>query len=86
MGPLTSESVPPALVSTATGLVVGIGEVFGGGVAPALAGYIAQHHGIENTLYLALSGAVLGLIVALFLRETAPRRMLLKTRANVDAA
>ncbi|MNT16221.1 Major Facilitator Superfamily protein [compost metagenome] len=86
VGPLTSESVPPALVSTATGLVVGIGEVFGGGVAPALAGYIAQHHGIENTLYLALSGAVLGLIVALFLRETAPRRMLLKTRANVDAA
>jgi MFS family permease len=85
VGPLTSESVPPALVSTATGLVVGIGEVFGGGVAPALAGYIAQHHGIENTLYLALSGAVLGLIVALFLRETAPRRVLLKTRANVDA-
>jgi MFS family permease len=86
VGPLTSESVPPALVSTATGLVVGIGEVFGGGVAPALAGYIAQHHGIENTLYLALSGAVLGLIVALFLRETAPRRVTLKTKVKVEAA
>ncbi|UVL43215.1 MFS transporter [Pseudomonas sp. B21-040] len=86
VGPLTSESVPPALVSTATGLVVGIGEVFGGGVAPALAGYIAQHHGIENTLYLALSGAVLGLLVALFLCETAPRHVLLKTKDNVEAA
>jgi MFS family permease len=86
VGPLTSESVPPALVSTATGLVVGIGEVFGGGVAPALAGYIAQHHGIENTLYLALSGAVLGLVVALFLRETAPRRVTLKTKVKVEAA
>ncbi|MOA54428.1 hypothetical protein D3C78_1780390 [compost metagenome] len=65
---------------------MGIGEVFGGGVAPALAGYIAQHHGIENTLYLALSGAVLGLVVALFLRETAPRHVLLKTKDNVETA
>ncbi|CAI8738002.1 Major facilitator transporter [Pseudomonas sp. IT-P74] len=86
VGPLTSESVPPALVSTATGLVVGIGEVFGGGVAPALAGYIAQHHGIENTLYLALSGAVLGLVVALLLRETAPHRIMLKTKIKAEAA
>jgi MFS family permease len=86
VGPLTSESVPPALVSTATGLVVGIGEVFGGGVAPALAGYIAQHHGIENTLYLALSGAVLGLFVALLLRETAPDRITMKTKVEVEAA
>ncbi len=85
VGPLTSESVPPALVSTATGLVVGIGEVFGGGVAPALAGYIAQHHGIENTLYLALSGAVLGLVVALFLRETAPLRLKLKAEVKAQA-
>jgi MFS family permease len=85
VGPLTSESVPPALVSTATGLVVGIGEVFGGGVAPALAGYIAQHHGIENTLYLALSGAVLGLVVALFLRETAPRRVALNSKVKMEA-
>ncbi|MOA46139.1 hypothetical protein D3C78_1686180 [compost metagenome] len=58
--------------------------MFGGGVAPALAGYIAQHHGIENTLYLALSGAVLGLVVALFLRETAPHRVMSKTKVNVE--
>ncbi|MDH4654876.1 MFS transporter [Pseudomonas sp. BN606] len=75
VGPLTGESVPAPLVSTATGLVVGIGEVFGGGVAPALAGYIAQHHGIQNTLYLALGGVALGLVVAAFLRETAPVRL-----------
>ncbi len=74
VGPITSESVPLPLVSTATGLVVGIGEVFGGGVAPALAGFIAQHHGIQYTLYLALAGAVFGLIVASLLRETAPVR------------
>ena len=60
------------------GLVVGIGEVFGGGVAPALAGYIAQHYGIEKTLYLALAGVVLGLLVAVCLRETAPAHFRLK--------
>jgi MFS family permease len=75
VGPLTAESVPAPLVSTATGLVVGIGEVFGGGVAPALAGYIAQHHGIEYTMYLALSGVVVGVVVATFLRETAPSKV-----------
>jgi len=74
VGPLTGESVPLPLVSTATGLVVGIGEVFGGGVAPALAGYIAQHHGIQYTLYLALGGVALGLVAASLLRETAPLR------------
>jgi MFS family permease len=74
VGPLTSESVPTALTSTATGLVVGIGEIFGGGVAPAIAGFIAQNHGIENTLYLALGGVGLGLVVALALKETASGR------------
>ena len=74
VGPLTGESVPLPLVSTATGLVVGIGEVFGGGVAPALAGYIAQHHGIQYTLYLALGGVALGVAAASLLRETAPLR------------
>ncbi|QRY78144.1 MFS transporter [Pseudomonas sp. PDNC002] len=72
VGPLTSESVPAALTSTATGMVVGIGEVFGGGVFPAVAGYIAQHYGIEKSLYLALGGAIAGFLVILFLRETAP--------------
>ncbi|MDR0212313.1 MAG: MFS transporter [Pseudomonas putida] len=74
VGPITSESVPLPLVSTATGLVVGIGEIFGGGVAPALAGFIAQNHGIQYTLYLALGGALVGLLVATALRETAPVR------------
>ncbi|MEL7938462.1 MFS transporter [Pseudomonas delhiensis] len=86
VGPLTGESVPLPLVSTATGLVVGIGEVFGGGVAPALAGYIAQHHGIQYTLYLALGGVALGLLVACLLRETAPLRRGLPAGQGEEAA
>jgi MFS family permease len=35
VGPLTNASVPPAIAATATGLVVGVGEIFGGALAPA---------------------------------------------------
>lgn len=73
-GPLTSEAVPASLLATATGLVVGIGELFGGGIAPALAGFIAQNYGIEKTLLLTLSALGVGLLIALLLKETAPAK------------
>jgi len=78
VGPLTSEAVSAAYTSTATGLVVGAGEVFGGGIAPSLAGYVALHFGIQFTFYLALGGLALGFAVALGLRETAPLRLKLR--------
>jgi fucose permease len=62
-------------VSSAIGVVVGAGEIFGGGVAPSIAGFIGNAYGIENTLYVALTGVVLGIVVAVFLRETAPRKL-----------
>ena len=74
VGPVTVESVPPGLMATAAGIVVGTGEVFGGGVAPAIAGCVAQHAGIANILYLATVGMAMGVIVALALVETAPKR------------
>lgn len=73
-GPIPAEAAPAGLVATAAGLVIGAGEVFGGGVAPHIAGGIAQSSGIQYTLYFALGGQILGLLLALFLRETAPRR------------
>lgn len=72
VGPLTVESVPATLMTTASGLVIGIGEIFGGGVVPAVAGFIAKNYGIEYILTLAASGMALGFIVAIFLKETAP--------------
>ncbi len=73
-GPIPAEAAPAGLVASAAGLVIGAGEIFGGGVAPSIAGAIAQHSGIQYTLYFALGGQLLGLVLALFLRETAPRR------------
>jgi MFS family permease len=74
-GPISTESAPLGLVSSAIGIVVGTGEIFGGGVAPSLAGYIAQNYGIENILYLALVGVSAGVVVSLFFKETAPRKV-----------
>ena len=74
-GPIATESAPAGLVSSAIGIVVGSGEIFGGGVAPSIAGFIAQHYGIQNVLCLALVGVVLGVLVCLGLRETAPRKI-----------
>jgi predicted MFS family arabinose efflux permease len=88
-GPISTESAPNGLVSSTIGIVVGAGEIFGGGVAPSIAGYVAQHYGIENILYLAFGGAALGAIVCLFLKETAPRKMhevTLPTAAGLETA
>jgi MFS family permease len=80
-GPISTESAPAGLVSSAIGIVVGSGEIFGGGIAPSIAGFIAQHYGIQNVLYLALAGVALGVMVCLALHETAPRKIAELARA-----
>ena len=74
-GPIATESAPPGLVSAAIGVVVGAGEIFGGGVAPYIAGYFADTYGLPSVLYVALTGVALGIFACLFLRETAPLKV-----------
>ena len=73
-GPIAAEAAPLGLVASVAGIIIGAGDIFGGGVAPVIAGRIAQSYGIQFTPYFALAGLLGGLIVSLFLRETAPRR------------
>jgi predicted MFS family arabinose efflux permease len=73
-GPIAAEAAPLGLVATVAGTIIGAGDIFGGGVAPVIAGRIAQHYGIQFTPYFALAGLIGGLVVSLFLHETAPRR------------
>jgi predicted MFS family arabinose efflux permease len=73
-GPIPAEAAPVGLIASAAGIVIGAGEIFGGGIAPSIAGAIAQNSGIQYTLYFALGGQIVGLLLSLFLRETAPRR------------
>ena len=73
-GPIATEAAPLGLIASSVGFVSGTGEIFGGGLAPVIAGYIAQHFGLPATLDFALAGLAGGAVVALFLVETAPRK------------
>jgi predicted MFS family arabinose efflux permease len=81
-GPVAAEAAPVGMVASVAGLVIGAGEVFGGGVAPAIAGRIAAASGIQHVFTFTIASLIVGFAVALFLKETAPR----KTEAMPAAA
>jgi predicted MFS family arabinose efflux permease len=82
-GPVATEAAPIGLVSTSIGAVVGVGEIFGGGIAPAMGGYVAAHFGIQNILWLPMGAVILGTLVSMLLRETAPA--VLQRRSGIQA-
>ena len=73
-GPVAAEAAPVGMVASVAGLVIGAGEVFGGGVAPVIAGRIAGSSGIQYVFTFAIASLIVGFVVALFLKETAPRK------------
>lgn len=81
-GPVATEAAPPGLVASAIGFVSGVGETFGGGVAPVIAGFIAEHFGLARTLEFAFYSLVAGACVVVLLVETAPRRGMLARRES----
>ena len=84
-GPIATEAAPRGLISSTAGIIIGVGEIFGGGIAPSIAGNIAQNYGIQHVLTFALGGLVAGIVVCLFLRETAPRKAGVATDAIAAA-
>jgi MFS family permease len=74
MGTVPSETIPARYVATSLGIVVGLGEILGGVSAPAIAGRAADHYGLQAALVIMTVCAVVGTVLALFLRETAPIR------------
>jgi MFS family permease len=75
-GPVAAEAAPPGMLASMAGFVIFAGEFVGGGISPIIAGRIAGgEYGLKGALYFAACGLVLGFIVALFLKETAPRKL-----------
>jgi predicted MFS family arabinose efflux permease len=72
VGPLCSETVPTALMATASGVVIAVGELFGGGIAPVVVGQVAQRIGIERVLWLPIIMMAVGFVLSLNTRETRP--------------
>lgn len=72
-GPIATEAAPVGRISTTAGIIIGTGEIFGGGLALVVAGVVISAYGIPAMLYLALGGLILGGVLMLWLKETAPR-------------
>jgi predicted MFS family arabinose efflux permease len=73
VGPLCSETVPASLMATASGVVIATGELFGGGIAPILAGFIADQFSIGKILYLPIAALAVAIVLSLLLTETRGR-------------
>jgi len=71
VGPLCSEAVPATLMATASGLVIAVGELFGGGLMPFIVGHLAQRFGIDQILWLPIAGAIVGFLLCLAIRNDA---------------
>jgi MFS family permease len=74
-GPVAAEAAPLGMIASVAGLVIGAGEIFGGGVAPAIAGQIAGSSGIQHVFTFVIASLIVGFVIALFLKETAPRKV-----------
>ncbi|MBZ5533765.1 MAG: MFS transporter [Acidobacteriia bacterium] len=71
---IPSETVPPQFHATAIGLTTLCGEIFGGTIAPAVSGRIADRYGLVSSLWIAAAGALLVFVAGIFMRETAPSK------------
>ena len=74
MGTIPSESVDPRYMTTAMALVMGAGEVIGGALSPAIAGWAADRAGLAAPMWIMLGLCITAGTLALGLKETAPAR------------
>ena len=72
MGTIPSESVSARHMTTAMATIMGLGEVFGGVLAPALAGWAADMEGLAAPMWIMMGLCTAAGVLGLALRETAP--------------
>lgn len=74
MATIPAETVSAARVASALGLIMGIGELFGGFVTPTIAGFAADMYGLQIVMWIASGGSLLATLLSFFLVETAPAK------------
>ncbi len=74
MATIPAETVPRAVMATALGLIMGVGEIVGGFVAPALAGRLSDTFGLDASMLISSGAAVVVVLLSLALVETAPAK------------
>ncbi|GLZ15607.1 MFS transporter [Actinomadura sp. NBRC 104425] len=72
MATIPAETVPRAALATALGVIMGVGELAGGFLGPMVAGWASDQWSLRAAMYIAAGGAVIVVLLATGLRETAP--------------
>jgi predicted MFS family arabinose efflux permease len=80
---IPGETVSHGALATALGIVMGVGEISGGAIAPVIAGIASDAWGLQAAMYIAAGGAAIVVLLSLGLHETAPR--VLERRGIVHA-
>jgi len=70
--------VPPSQMASTIGMIMGLGEIVGGFVAPSVAGFAADAYGLNIPFWIAAIGATGACVLSMFLTETAPRAVALQ--------
>ena len=70
MATIPSETVPARFISTAIGLIVSLGVLIGGVAGPALAGWCADHWGLQAPLLVQVCCAIVAASISVAFRET----------------
>jgi MFS family permease len=87
MATIPSETIPSRYVATTLGLVMGLGELIGGGLVPWLSGRAADHYNnLAVTMWIASGLAVVATVLTLFLVETAPVKVAARRKEALVAA
>jgi MFS family permease len=73
MATIPGETVSHGALATALGLVMGVGEISGGAIAPVIAGIASDAWGLQAAMYIAAAGAAIAALLSFGLHETAPR-------------
>ena len=75
MGVIPGETVPRTMAATSMGLVVGIGELLGGTLAPTAAGWLGDMSTLAAPMLAIAAFALVAGVLSLFLEETAPGKV-----------
>jgi len=86
MATIPSESVDPLHTATVLGLCMGTGEVIGGVLSPFAAGIAADRAGLQAPLWMMVCLTLIGGVLAVGLRETAPGMLARRRKSHLGVS
>jgi predicted MFS family arabinose efflux permease len=84
MATIPAETVSHGALATALGIVMGVGELAGGFVAPIIAGFASDAWGLQSAMFMAAGGAIVVVLLGFGLKESAPGVLLRRGFAHPE--